>query len=219
MIQSSFIESSIYSNEQAKRYFLEDPTYPLSFETIKYQAGETIVVEQTKCNIIRIISSGIVMQSQNKECVDLIGKDTFLGIDSLFTLSKMNVTTYTAITPTVIYQIATQNFMKKINDRKESQLFLISLMRSNTINQLHHFTALNHANTNLTRALIQLGKNLGETKGNTIYFPEGLSQIHIAEYLNISKTIMKNRLAKLIEQGIITCADNQIVLHIGNLNE
>ncbi|MBC2317870.1 Crp/Fnr family transcriptional regulator [Listeria booriae] len=219
MAQSSFAESSIYSNEQTKRYFLEDPTYPLTFETIQYQAGETIITEETKCSAIRIIGSGIVMQSQNNECIDLIGKDTFLGIDSLFTLSKMNVTTYTALTPTIIYQITTQNFMKKITDRKESQLFLISLMRSGTINQLHHFAALNHATTNLALALTKLGEIIGETKDDTIYFPEGLSKKHIAEYLNISKTVMNNRWAKLIAQGTITNTENQIVLHTGNLDE
>ncbi|EUJ42351.1 cyclic nucleotide-binding domain-containing protein [Listeria riparia] len=219
MSQSLFLEGSIYSNEQAKRYFLEDPTYPLPFETIQYQAGETISTEQTKCNAIRIIGSGIVMQSQNKECVDLIGKDTFLGIDSLYTLSKITATTYTAITPTIIYQITTQSFMNKLNERNESQLFLISLMRNTTIRQLYHFTALSHATTHLTLALTKLGEILGETKGNMIYFPEGLSQQHIAAYLNISKTVMKNRWAKLIEQGIVSDANNEIVLHTGSLNE
>ncbi|MBC2369837.1 hypothetical protein HBP99_14505 [Listeria booriae] len=92
-------------------------------------------------------------------------------------------------------------------------------MRNTTIRQLYHFTALSHANTHLTLALAKLGEIFGETKGNMIYFPEGLSQQHIAAHLNISKTAMKNRWAKLIEHDIVSDTNNEIVLHTGSLNE
>ncbi|MBC2324166.1 cyclic nucleotide-binding domain-containing protein [Listeria booriae] len=213
MDQSICIES-IYNNEQAKRYFLEDPTYKIVYEKKQIQPGEIIVAELSKCENIFIIESGVIQETKNGECVNLLGPNTFIGIDSIFNLSKIAATTFTAITTTDIYKVSMKSIIKKINDRRESQIFLVSLMRNYSMSQLAHLSFLNKTKKNILPILIELGSILGTKNDIKICFPAGLTKKQIADYLNLSDTVIANCWTKLQKKGVLEEIEGSIIIYI-----
>ncbi|MBA3927683.1 Crp/Fnr family transcriptional regulator [Listeria rustica] len=187
--------------------------YEIECEKVELARHEVLFQENQIHDYMYIIESGIFGAWRGSHIIHFIGKDGFIGIDSILGNEPATLTLI-SLTKSSLWRFAKEDVMRKLMYMQEGLFFLYNNMKvTNEYLINRSILQVTDAKERIKIFMTQLGKLYGEETPTQFILPKIFTKKIISNYLNLTSTTVYYICKELIKEGFLEPMSYQLIVN------